>query len=190
LHAEAEFLVKYQEYRLIISQLPLASADSLDSNTNANIVAEGVFIRYFTLWERTIEKAFIYFCQGGVSLSANDSVDKKRLSNPSPHAPPLKIWGNIEHVILPPFEEVGDAVDPRVETFHVLLSRTRQIAISGKGSVAKSKGTTGALSLCRETTGSCQGRRSPHPSLFLAKGGKAALVHVSAPLLIMPNLAY
>lgn len=71
---EAEFLLKCQEYRQIISQLPLASADSLDIDTNANIVAEGAFIRYFTLWERSVEKSFLYFCQGGVSLTGVQPV--------------------------------------------------------------------------------------------------------------------
>lgn len=71
---EAEFFGKHQEYRQIISNTPLASADTADADTAASIVAEGTFIRYFTLWENSIEKSFIYFCQGGVTLSGVQPV--------------------------------------------------------------------------------------------------------------------
>lgn len=71
---ESDFLDKYQGYRQIMSGLPVASKDVLDIDTNANIVAEGTFIRYFTLWERNLEAAFIYYCQGGVSLSGIQPV--------------------------------------------------------------------------------------------------------------------
>lgn len=66
---EGEFSAKHLEYRQIISQIPLAPADSNDLKTTSNIIAEGTFIRYFTLWEKSIEKAFLYFCCGGQTLN-------------------------------------------------------------------------------------------------------------------------
>jgi len=71
---EAEFLRKSQEYRGIMRQLSLASADALDLNTQENIIAEGTFVRHFTLWERSLEAAFIYFCQGGESLAGTQHI--------------------------------------------------------------------------------------------------------------------
>ncbi|BDC49805.1 hypothetical protein F183_A21210 [Bryobacterales bacterium F-183] len=71
---EAEFLAKHQEYRSILSALPLAPADSLDTDLSACIVAEGTFIRYFTLWENSVEKAFIHFCQGTTTLNGKQPV--------------------------------------------------------------------------------------------------------------------
>jgi hypothetical protein len=71
---ENEFLTKHQEYRNIISQLPLAAADAEDLDVNSCIIAEGTFIRYFTLWENSIEKAFIYYCQGAPALNGQQPV--------------------------------------------------------------------------------------------------------------------
>ena len=71
---EQEFAIKSQEYRQIASQLQLAPSDALDPNTRENVVAEGAFIRYFTLWERSVEKLFIYYCLGGGALNGLQPV--------------------------------------------------------------------------------------------------------------------
>lgn len=71
---EAEFSAKHLEYRQIISQIPLAPDDSHDPETTLNIIAEGTFIRYFTLWEKSVEKAFLYFCCGGQTLNGLQPV--------------------------------------------------------------------------------------------------------------------
>lgn len=71
---QADFLAKHQEYRHIISQLPLASVDLPDADTASSIVAEGTFLRYFTLWESSIERSFIYFCLGGAALNGVQPV--------------------------------------------------------------------------------------------------------------------
>src|SRR5262245_42139918 len=66
-----EFVAKHGEYLAIVTGLPLAASDAQDADTASSIVAEGTFIRYFTLWENSVEKAFIYFCCGGTSLAGN-----------------------------------------------------------------------------------------------------------------------
>ncbi len=71
---EAHFLSRHQEYRQILSDTPLASSDFPDTNTVASIIAEGTFTRYFTLWENSIERSFIYFCEGGVALNGTQPV--------------------------------------------------------------------------------------------------------------------
>jgi hypothetical protein len=71
---EADFLAKHQEYRQILNSTPLALSDAPDTNTSASIIAEGTFIRYFTLWENSIERSFIYFCEGGVTLNGVQPV--------------------------------------------------------------------------------------------------------------------
>jgi hypothetical protein len=76
---EAEFLLKHQGYLQIIGSLPLASAEEADSNTEACIIAEGAFMRFFTLWEMSIQKSFIYFCTGGLTL--NNVLPVCRLQN-------------------------------------------------------------------------------------------------------------
>ena len=71
---EAEYLAKHQEYSQFIQKLPLASSDSPDNDTASTILAEGVFLRYFTLWENSIEKSFIHYCQGGVTLNGHQPL--------------------------------------------------------------------------------------------------------------------
>jgi hypothetical protein len=71
---ERDFTARHEEYRQIMAGTPLASPDALDANTQACILAEGTFIRYFTLWENSIESAFLYFCQGGATLNGQQPV--------------------------------------------------------------------------------------------------------------------
>jgi hypothetical protein len=73
---EADFLAKRQEYRDIVSALPLAPDDKADNHTIASITAEGTFFRYFTLWENSIEKSFVYFCRGGKTLNGHQPICK------------------------------------------------------------------------------------------------------------------
>ncbi len=63
-----DFTKSHIEYLSIMAGLPLAAPDKADGDIVASITAEGVFLRYFTLWENSIEKVFLYFCGGGPSL--------------------------------------------------------------------------------------------------------------------------
>lgn len=76
---EAEFLAKHGEYSGMINRLPLASSDRLDPDTEACIIAEGAFMRFFTLWEMSIQRSFIHYCSGGQTL--NNIMPACRLQN-------------------------------------------------------------------------------------------------------------
>lgn len=71
---ETDFNALHTQYRAIVSNLPLAAADALDTDTVSSIIAEGVFFRYFTLWEQSVEKAFVHFCTSGPSLTGSQPV--------------------------------------------------------------------------------------------------------------------
>ena len=93
---EADFKAQHSEYRAIIGGLPLAAADRPDTDTVSSIVAEGVFFRYFTLWEQSIERAFIHFCLSGPSLTTVNPVCK--LTN-CDHVSVRKILTNGHHYL-------------------------------------------------------------------------------------------
>jgi len=66
---ETDFAQILQSYSQILGGIPVAPADRPDPAIEANILAEGVFLRCFTSWENSVEKAFLYFCEGGTSLN-------------------------------------------------------------------------------------------------------------------------
>ncbi|MDA8272840.1 MAG: hypothetical protein M0Z72_03765 [Deltaproteobacteria bacterium] len=69
-----EFKRNHDKYKKIINKTPLASPLKIDADITSNIIAEGTFIKYFTLWENVIEKSFIYFCLGGFTFNNKQPV--------------------------------------------------------------------------------------------------------------------
>src|SRR5437870_5805868 len=63
------FSSRHREYADIMQSLARAPDDRADTNIEATITAEGLFVRYFTLWESSVEKTFLYFCAGGKTLN-------------------------------------------------------------------------------------------------------------------------
>jgi hypothetical protein len=79
---EADFQKGQREYCLVMRGAPVSSSEMPDSDFAANILAEGAFIRCFTLWESAVERAFIYFCEGGAALNGVQPIC--RLANCGP----------------------------------------------------------------------------------------------------------
>lgn len=56
------------ELQLALNNLAYADANRIDGDVEKNVAAEGIFLRGFTIYERTLDRLFLAYCTGSKGL--------------------------------------------------------------------------------------------------------------------------